>query len=274
MPPDTPAPCRVKLAVIAAVVPAVVAAVTVRVSSGFTDYSSSPKRSPISLTSAVSAASASSPSASMTTRLPLPAASIITPMMLFALTRRPLRDSHTSAAKAPATSVSLAAARACKPSLFTISASVCAIADVGSEMDDPFASAAHRFFDERGQGLVAIGERADQHRQARPGEPLDPPGLQEPRGDVRRRRAEHVGQDQHPVSRVELAKQLPGPRQDRVGIVAQPHAQLAHLLRALAEHVARAVHQRFAEGAVRDDQDADHERHAASRASMNIPATL
>src|SRR5258706_10871527 len=147
----------------------------------------------------------------MTTRLPWPAASIITPMMLFAFTRRPLRDSHTSAAKAPATSVSLAAARACKPSLFTISASVCAIADVGGEMDDAFAPAAHRLFDDRGEGLVAVGQRADQHRQARAREALHAPGCKETRGDVRRRRAEHVGQDQHALSGVELAKQLPGP---------------------------------------------------------------
>src|SRR5262249_20147249 len=90
-------------------------------------YSSSPKRSAISRVSADAAASASSPSASTTTGLPLPAASIITPMMLFAFTRRPLRESQTSAAKPPATSVSRAAARACRPSLFTISASVRAI---------------------------------------------------------------------------------------------------------------------------------------------------
>src|SRR5882672_8366517 len=174
MPPETPAPCSVKLAAMAPVF-----------SPGFTAYSSSPKRSPISLTSAESAASASSPSASMRTLLPLPAASIITPMMLFAFTRRPLRDSQTSAAKAPATSVSLAAARACRPNLFTISASVCAIADVRGEMDDALASAADRLLDDRGKRLVAIGERADQHRQARAGEALDAPGCKQPRGDVR-----------------------------------------------------------------------------------------
>src|SRR5580765_931750 len=249
MPPDTPAPCRVKLAVSVPVF-----------SPGFTDYSASPKRSAISLTSAASAASASSPSASIRTRLPLPAASIITPMMLFAFTRRPLRESHTSAAKAPATSVSLAAARACRPSLFTISASVCAIADVGGEVDDAVAPAAHRLFDDRGERLVAVGERADEHRKARTGEALDLAGLEKPRGDVRRSRAEHIGEHQHPFSRVQLPKQVTGPGQERIGIVVQRHPHLTHLLRPLAENVARAVHQRFAEGAVGDDQDADHER--------------
>ena len=44
------------------------------------------------------AASASLPSVSMTMVLPLAAASIMTPMMLLALTRLPLRSSHTSQA--------------------------------------------------------------------------------------------------------------------------------------------------------------------------------
>src|SRR5690242_3683523 len=266
MPPETPAPCSVKLAPSAAVID--------RVSPGFTLYSSSPKRSPISLTIAASAFSASSPSVSMRTRLPLPAASIITPMMLFAFTRRPLRDSHTSAAKAPATSVSLAAARACRPSLLTISASVCAIADIGGEMDDAFLSAAHRLFDDRGERLVTVGQRPDQHREARAREAFHPAGLQQPGGDVRGRRAEHVGQHQYSFSGVELAKQLPRAGQDRVGVVAQPHAHMSHLLGTLAEDVTRAVDERLAEGAVRDDEDSDHGLHAASSASRNIPATL
>ena len=59
-------------------------------------HSPSPKRSAISLVSAASAASASAPLASIFTVEPLPAASIITPMMLFAFTRRPLRDSQIS----------------------------------------------------------------------------------------------------------------------------------------------------------------------------------
>ena len=51
------------------------------------------------------------------TSLPMPAASIITPMMLLALTRRPLRLMQTSLGKLPASLVSLAEARACRPSL-------------------------------------------------------------------------------------------------------------------------------------------------------------
>src|SRR5262245_57868094 len=126
----------------------------------------------------------------MRTRVPLPAASIITPMMLFAFTRRPLRDSHTSAANVPATSVSRAAARACNPSLFTISASIRAIADVGGQVDDSVLSPAHRLLDGGGEGLFAIREGANQHRQARASQALDASGSEQSRCDIRRRRAE------------------------------------------------------------------------------------
>src|SRR5437773_2088023 len=143
-------------------------------SPGFTEtYSSSPKRSAMRRTTAASALSASSPSASMTTRLPLPAASIMTPMMLFAFTRRPLRNSHTSAAKFPASCVSFAAARACSPSLLTISASARGIARVRIQLDHAVPPAAHRLVDHRGERLVAIGERPYQHGEARPRQAFD-----------------------------------------------------------------------------------------------------
>src|SRR5258705_328014 len=51
------------------------------------------------------------------------AASIITPMMLFALTLRPLRDMLTSHGYLAASWVSLADARACSPRLLRISTS-------------------------------------------------------------------------------------------------------------------------------------------------------
>ncbi len=61
----------------------------------------------------------SGPSVSSTIFEPCAAASIITPMMLLALTRRPLRLTQTSLLNWPATWVSLADARACSPSLLT-----------------------------------------------------------------------------------------------------------------------------------------------------------
>src|ERR1035437_4351542 len=58
-----------------------------------------------------------SPSVSIATELPMPAASIMTPMMLLALTRRSPLAIQTSHAKLPAILVSLADALACRPSL-------------------------------------------------------------------------------------------------------------------------------------------------------------
>ena len=63
------------------------------------------------------ASASSAPSVSSVTFAPLPAASIITPMMLLALTLRPLRDSQTSLWYFAASCVSLADARACRPEL-------------------------------------------------------------------------------------------------------------------------------------------------------------
>ncbi len=75
-------------------------------------YSSSPKRSAINLERALKACSSSGPSVSTMTVEPFAAASIMTPMMLFAFTRRPLRLSQTALSKRPAVCVSFADARA------------------------------------------------------------------------------------------------------------------------------------------------------------------
>src|SRR5574343_830070 len=69
------------------------------------------------------ASASSAPSVSSVTFEPLPAASIITPMMLLALMRRAPLLIHTSHLNLPASWVSLAEARACRPSLLMISVS-------------------------------------------------------------------------------------------------------------------------------------------------------
>src|SRR4029077_3865429 len=63
------------------------------------------------------AATSSGPSVSSSTDEPIPAASIITPMMLFAFTRRPLREIQMPLLNFAASAVSLADARAWSPSL-------------------------------------------------------------------------------------------------------------------------------------------------------------
>src|SRR3990172_9441455 len=120
------------------------------------------------------AASSSGPSVSMLTAVPLAAASIITPMMLLALTRLPLRVSQMPLLYRPASWVNLAAARACRPSLLMISISRCSILQL--ELRHPyraFAAAADGLGHDRLQVAVAVSEHADHHRQADAGHRLD-----------------------------------------------------------------------------------------------------
>src|SRR6185312_6408095 len=117
------------------------------------------------------AASSSGPSASSVTFEPLPAASIITPMMLLALMRRPLRAMCTSHWYFAASCVSFADARACSPSLLTISTSRCCMERL--EVQRAVARAGKRLLDQRRHVAIAVRERADQHRQAGAGDAVD-----------------------------------------------------------------------------------------------------
>src|SRR5690606_14498683 len=122
--------------------------------------------SAMSASIAVSAASASAPSVSTRMREPFPAASIITPMMLLALTRRPLRDSQTSQEKSPAERVSFAEARACSPSLLMISTSACGMRSLRLDVDHAIDAAADGLANHRGERFLAVGDDAYQHGQA------------------------------------------------------------------------------------------------------------
>src|SRR5258706_15531870 len=137
-------------------------------------YSASSKRAAINPANAPIASTSSGPSASIITIEPLAAASIITPMMLLALTRRPLRLNQTLALKPPATCVSLAEARACSPSLLMISTSCCSIVnDQPRHAHHPVAPAADRLGDDGLQRLVAVGQHPNQHREVHAGHALD-----------------------------------------------------------------------------------------------------
>src|SRR5262249_15576654 len=153
-------------------------------------------RSAISALSAVMAAASSAPSVSRTTVLPLLAASIITPMMLFALTRRPLRVIQTSDSNWLASWVSFADARACKPSLFVISTSLCCIRQTRLHVDHPIASAADRLLHHDLEPPVAIGEGADEHRQVDAGNDFHHTRVDELAGQVAGRGAIDVGEDE------------------------------------------------------------------------------
>ena len=103
-----------------------------------------------------------------------------------------------------------------------------------------------------------MGEQAQQHRQVDPGDELDAPRLDQPRGDVAGGGAVEVGEQQHAFAIVDRGDHPAGERQGVGGILARRQAELAEQRRALVEDVADALDQRFAEGAVGDEKEADH----------------
>ena len=68
----------------------------------------------------------------------------------------------------------------------------------------------------------------------------------------------HVCQHQHAIALVELAHQLDRLRQDLLRIVVNGHADLHEVQRPAAQHMAGAVNQALAQGAVGDDENAYH----------------
>ena len=105
---------------------------------------------------ALNAAASSAPLREILTLVPHVAASIITPMILLALTLRPLRSREISQLNGWAVVTSLAAARACSPSLF-ITGSVSLItglavardlADIFIAENDPLPPPVDHLFDQ------------------------------------------------------------------------------------------------------------------------------
>src|SRR4051794_7671748 len=113
----------------------------------------------------------SAPSVSTSTTLSRPAASIITPMMLLALTRRSPLVIQTSQAKLPASLVSLAEALACRPSLllmvvlFFIMIPASLVLWCGDRhLHHALCSTHHRARHQRVERLMTVGHRPQQHR--------------------------------------------------------------------------------------------------------------
>src|SRR5258708_29143140 len=165
-PPDTPMPWIVKQT----------SEPVARAPSGV-NYSPSPNLSLKSPSSAAMAASSSGPSVSSSTVEPRPAASIITPMMLFAFTRRPLRAIQTPLWNFDAVCVSLAEARACNPSFLLILTGRFGMGLAGvAHPQDSLARPRQGLLERHRERLVTRGERAEQHRQVHPRGPLPAPG--------------------------------------------------------------------------------------------------
>src|SRR5262249_51182411 len=150
--------------------------------------------------SASIASPSSGPSVSSVMRLPFPAASIITPMMLLAFTLRPLRESDTSHWYFAASCVSLADARACIPSLLTISTSCCRIQRIDLDVQNSVATSADRLLGHGVEVAVAIGERTHQHGQVHAGDELDPTWDQQLAREITWGRAVNVREDENPFA--------------------------------------------------------------------------
>src|SRR5512134_74887 len=242
-----------------------------KASRGRVPYSPSPNLSAMSLVSAAIACTASGPSASISTVLRWPAASIITPMMLFAFTRLPLREIQISHWKPPARCVSLAAARACSPSLLTISTFALGIAAaVAVHVHHPFRAPGKGTLHGGRERSVAARKHAQQHRQRGARHPLDAAVLEQARNYIAGRGAEDVGQHEDPVARIEAFKQLARTQHQVVGVVLAPDDELGYLLRRDAHDLAVSGQHRLADASVGDDHDADHATFF-SRASKNMP---
>src|SRR5580765_8005721 len=171
-------------------------------------------------TSAFIAAASSSPSVSSSTSLPIPAASIITPMMLLALTRRLLRLMKTSLRKLPASLLSLAEARACRPSLLLILAVALITAapfqrlvlrSRRRDLHDALGGAGDGAREHRFQRFFAMAERAPEHWHVDAGDDLDANAIGQALGDVAGRGAEDVGEDQD-FGRAQALEDLPALR--------------------------------------------------------------
>src|SRR5581483_5668979 len=131
--------------------------------------------SAISCSSASSASASSLPTAMSVSFAPMPAASIITPMMLLPLTSRPSRRMRMSDLKRDAVVTSFAAARACRPSLLTMvtERSINASLLFRRRTDRDAALAAfERVLRHRGEVEARVVVDPHQHRQVDAGDDL------------------------------------------------------------------------------------------------------
>src|SRR5262249_7657040 len=151
---------------------------------------------------------------------PMPAASIITPMIDLAFTRRPSFAIQTSLWNFAAVWVNCADGRACSPSLLLIvnvreiialrTALACRLVLLGRDRCDlqhALSTTREGFFDGIGKLAVAITERAQQHRQVHTRDYGNAAGLGQTRRDIAGRRAEDVRQDENACTRIDLLDQ-------------------------------------------------------------------
>ena len=177
----------------------------------------------------------SGPSVSIPMAEPLAAASIITPMMLLALTRRLFRLNQTSARNRDATWVTWADGRAWSPSgLMTTTSRYCMGATRSGQwqdLDDGLTTAHQQSPDQVRQRLRAapVGQAFDQHRQVHARQDGDSIGFGQTRGDARRRRAPEIGQHQDTAAVIDPFEQFTGRVDCHVGILIGDHIERGEL---------------------------------------------
>src|SRR5690606_17818597 len=173
-------------------------------------HSPSPNLSLTRATKALVASSSRGPSHSISTSAPRPAASIMTPMMLLAFTRRSLRLMKISQGKLLASLVSLAEARACRPSLLEMVTLVLIMGcgtspgrrPVGRDLHHPRGGAIQGARDELLQRLGRIVEGAPEHGHIDPGDDFDMHAIGQAMHGVAGGGPKHVGQHQNLAAHV------------------------------------------------------------------------
>ena len=196
------------------------------------DHDSSPKRSSIRPRMAAIAASASGPLHSSSSSAPHGAASINTPMIDLALTRRCSRASQTSAWNSEARRTSRLAARACSPSLLTRRMRSIGI---DSTDEDRLTRTGAESFGQFVTGQIGMAQRAQQHRQVetRQDPCLATAAANRGESDVVRRRAGQIGQHQRRTRRTGLADFMLDALACQVRIFKVPNFDDARLHRAI-----------------------------------------
>src|SRR6201991_542933 len=209
-----------------------------------------------SSTTAARAASSSSPMARTPRAVPMPAASIMTPMMLWAFTSRPLLMIQTVDLKLETSWTSLAEARACRPSRLDTTMSRSSMVD-----ENPSATATGRDLGQFGQRFFRIIEYAQQHGQVEARDAAQVHAeFAQGQADVARRGAIEVGEHQHAVPVIKVAGMPRGERAHDVRVGAGRYLDGIDIQRQFGHHVPCRRNQRLADGFVGHEEDADAHR--------------
>jgi hypothetical protein len=124
--------------------------------------------------------------------------------------------------------------------------------------DHAVTSTADRLLQHGFHSSLAIGQCAQQHRQADPGDTFDTTRRKQLEGQVARRGAKDIGHHQDAFASVHLLQQQARQRQDVERVVLRRNTKLRDQRRPLVEHVTDVLNEALAEGPVRHQKYTDH----------------